>query len=519
MIINTEKNISLIYYDELNKSNYYLILKKIKSKENSTILKNVHLIYVEKENKNNQNQNKKTIIKEFDVIIKDSFYNNIIMYDVEFSSDIFISLNKIDFDNLYNIINDISNSLKNNFSKNINQQQNQNYLINRNSFQRLYRIKIQKIECNLIITSIFRLKNDNEINLTLNNIIINKEKANNYIFIIEDITLVRYIKNNNILNKNNKKENDEEILLKIPKSNNAIYLQYENIKKEKKKLIDLIIDKIIFNFQYELLYDFLNFFINVKFNRLNYQNNNKEIINNNLDVNSFIPNNTINSSFSNNTISSLNIFNKENNNSSDNKNSKSNNEIQKDDNKKDIKIENISELTSDFASFQLVPVLILNLNINSLLIKIPIKQQNNNIDIISNEINDNVNNNKSSYDKNEDDINIENNKKSYFCVELISVLIKYSQDIIWNDKSLPCNKYIRIHSPENKIYIINEEINDRNTNIKENIINLLNNQFSFFTEIKYNYKIHKEMYIPQKKYSFYYIFPDDIIFHLNFEQV
>ena len=42
LIINTEKNISLIYYDELNKSNYYLILKKIKSKENSTILKNVH---------------------------------------------------------------------------------------------------------------------------------------------------------------------------------------------------------------------------------------------------------------------------------------------------------------------------------------------------------------------------------------------------------------------------------------------------------------------------------------------
>ena len=517
LIINTEKNISLIYYDELNKSNYYLILKKIKSKENSTILKNVHLIYVEKENKRKKELNKKIIIKEFDVIIKDTFKNNIIMYDIEFSSEINIALNKIDFDNLYNIINDIRYSLKNNFAKNVNQTQNQNNLNNCINFQRLYTIKIQKIECNFTIASIFRLKNDNEIKLILNNIIINKEKSNNYTNIIEDITLIRYMKNNGISNKINSNDNKEEILLKIPKSYNTIYLQYENNKKEKKKLIDLIIDKIIFNFQYELLYDFLNFFINVKYNHLNYQNNNKEIIiNNNLEINSNIPNNTINSSFSNNTVLSFNTFNKENNTSSENKNSKSN-ENQKDSNKKDNKI--YSEMTSDFSSFQLVPRLEINLNINSLLIKIPIKQQNNNLNLISNDINDKTNNKKQSYEKEEEEIFEENNKLSYFCLELISVLIKYSIDLVGNDKSLPCNNNIRIQSPENKIFITNEETNIINKDTKINIINLLNKSFSFFTEIKYNYKIQKEMFIPQKTYSCYYILPDDIILNLTFEQV
>ena len=62
-IINTEKNISFIYNDQFNKSNYYLILKKIQSKENLTIIKDIHLIYLEKEkeNKNNNNQYKKII--------------------------------------------------------------------------------------------------------------------------------------------------------------------------------------------------------------------------------------------------------------------------------------------------------------------------------------------------------------------------------------------------------------------------------------------------------------------------
>ena len=509
LIINTEKNISLIYYDELNKSNYYLILKKIKSKENSTILKNVHLIYVEKEDK--INKNKKTIIKEFDVIIKDSLVDKTIIYNVEFSSDISISLNKIDFDNLYNIINDIRYSLKNNFAKNISQNKNNNS-VNANNFQRLFRIKIQKIECNFIIASIFRLKNENEIKLSLNNIIINKEKSNNYIYIIEEITLIRFKKYNNISIRN--KDINEEILIKIPKSNNAIYLYYENIKNEKKKLIDLVIDKIILNFQYDLLYDFLNFFINVKYNHLYYQNNNKEQINN-IDINSNIPNNTINSSFSNNTILSLNTINKENIIFSDIKNSNSNNEEKDNSNKKEKKADiNInSDITSDFASFQLVPLLIVNLNLNSLLIKIPIKQQNQNLNLINNDINDNekMNIRKESFEKQDSEDNeLQNNDIQFFCIELISVLIKYSTDLIENDKSLPCNKYIRIQSPENKIYIIN------NKNLVENI---LNNNFSFFVEIKYNYKIHKEIFIPQKKYSIYYILPDDIILNLTFDQI
>ena len=47
---------------------------------------------------------KKIIVKEFDVIIKDSFNNKKLLYDIEFSSDIICYFNKIDFDNIYNII-------------------------------------------------------------------------------------------------------------------------------------------------------------------------------------------------------------------------------------------------------------------------------------------------------------------------------------------------------------------------------------------------------------------------------
>ena len=518
LIVNSEKNISLIYNDEYNKSNYYLILKEIKSKENSTIFKNVHLIYIEKENKRNKNQNKKTIINEFDVIIKDSFKNNIIMYDVEFSSDIYCYLNKIDFDNLYNIINDIRYSLKNNFQNNINQNQISNNVVAKNNFQKLYKIKIQKIECNFIISSIFRLKNDNEIKLTLSNICINKEKANNYTLIVQDIALVRYIKTNNISNQHNKKDNDGEILFKIPKSNNAIYLQYENIKNEKTKLLDFVIDRIILNLQYELLYDFLNFFINVKCNHLNYQNNNKEPINNNIEINSNIPNNN-NSSFSNNTIISLNNFNKENNNNSSNKNS-NNNEILENSINIEKKNDNHSEINSDFLSFQVVPLLIINLNINSLLLKIPIKQQKNNINLITDDMNDKNNNKTTSFEKQEEeDLINENNKIQYFCIELISLLIRFRTDLTGYDKSLPCYKYIRIQSPENRIYIISKKNKNRNRINNEKITHLLNNSFSFFTEIKYNYKIHKELFVPQKKYSFYYILPDDIILNLSFDHV
>ena len=519
-IINTEKNISFIYNDEFNKSNYYLILKKIQSKENSTIIKDIHLIYLEKEkeNKNNNNQYKK-IIKEFDVIIKDSFKNKIIMYDIEFSSDIYCNLTKIDFDNLINIINDIRYSLQNNFTKNLNQNNIGNN-INNNNFLRLFKMKIQKIEINFIIASIFRLKNDSEIKLTLNDIIINKEKPNNYTYLIEEISVIRYIKNNNnnILNIYND-DNNEEILFKIPRSNNAIYLSYENIKNEKKRLIDFVIDKIIFNIQYELLFDFLNFFINVKYNHIYYQNNNKEIINSNIENNSNIPNNTINSSFSNNTILSINTLNKENINFSDNKNSNSNNEIQDNNIKKEKRTENNSENTSDFLSFQLVPKLLLNFNINSLLLKFPIKQQKTNINLMDNEINDKKNDKKSNFEKEEDENNNENNQILFFCIELISLLINFSTDLIGYDKSLPYNKYIRIQSPENRIYIIARESNENNKIKNEKIIHLLKNNFSFFNEIKYNYRIHKEMFIPQKKYSFYFIVPDEIILYLTFDQV
>jgi hypothetical protein len=341
------------------------------------------------------------------------------MYDIEFSSDIYCNLTKIDFDNLINIINDIRYSLKNNFTKNLNQNNIGNN-INNNNFLRLFKMKIQKIECNFIIASIFRLKNDSEIKLTLNDIIINKEKPNNYTYLIEEISVIRYIKNNNnnILNIYND-DNNEEILFKIPRSNNAIYLSYENIKNEKKRLIDFVIDKIIFNIQYELLFDFLNFFINVKYNNIYYQNNNKEIINCNIENNSNIPNNTINSSFSNNTILSINTLNKENINFSDNKNSNSNNEIQDNNIKKEKRTENNSENTSDFMSFQLVPKLLLNFNINSLLLKFPIKQQKTNINLMDNEINDKKNDKKSNFEKEEDENNNENNQIQFFCIELI----------------------------------------------------------------------------------------------------
>lgn len=147
----------------------------------------------------NENKNNKIIIREFDVIIKDSFNNQKIMYDIEFSSDICCYFDKNDFDNIYNIINDIRYTFRNNFYFN-NKAKNGNNKIN--NFLRLFRMKIKKIEINFIISSIFRTKNYNEIKLILNNILINKEKSNNYIYIVEDIVLLRDIKNGkNLLEK------------------------------------------------------------------------------------------------------------------------------------------------------------------------------------------------------------------------------------------------------------------------------------------------------------------------------
>ena len=491
--INTEKNISLIHYDEINKSKYYLIIKKICSKENRTTLKDVHLMNIGNENKNN-----KIIIREFDVIIKDSFNNQKIMYDIEFSSDICCYFDKNDFDNIYNIINDIRYTFRNNFYFN-NKAKNGNNKIN--NFLRLFRMKIKKIEINFIISSIFRTKNYNEIKLILNNILINKEKSNNYIYIVEDIVLLRDIKNGKNLLEN--MENEKEILLKIPKSNNAIYISYENIKKDKRKLLDLVIDKIILNFQYELLYDFLNFFINIKYNSYHYQNkNNKENISNNLETSSNIP---INSSFSNNTIISIN--NTMNNNLNINNEFKN---LQPFRCRKENTPSNICDNNLEFEPLQLFESLIINLNINSFLLKIPVKQQKNNI-IIQNELNESIIGNNLDEDEFEE---IKKIQSEFFCIEFISPLVKFDIDLIESDRSLPYQRYLKIHSPETKIFIINEEINNDNKKIYS-----LSNNFSFFIELKYNYEIHKEMFIPQRKYNLYFYVPEELNINLNFEQL
>ena len=490
--INAEKNISLIHYDELNKSKYYLIIKKICSKENKTILKDVHLMNIEIENKNN-----KKILKEFDVIIKDSLFEKKLIYDIEFASDIACYLDKNDFDNIYNIINDIRYTFKNNFSRNNNKIKNSN---RNNNFQRTFKMKIKKLEINFIISSIFRTKNYNEIKLILNNIIINKEKSNNYIYIADELVLLRNLKNNNNILKNI--NNETEILIKIPKSYNAIYISYENIKKDKMKLLDLVIDKIILNFQYELLYDFLNFFVNIKYNNSYYQNrNNKDVFNNNLETNSNLQ---INSSFSNNTILSINNTMNGGNNIKENKNIDSFQII------KEIKSPNSIDNFDDLITNESINSLLINLNINSFLLKVPVKQQKNNI-IIQNELNESLIGN--NLEEEEED---EENKKvqtEYFCIEFISVLMEYNTDLIENNRSLPYKSYLKFNSPENKIFIITQEIEKR-----EKIFPLSNN-FSFYIEIKYDYSVHKELFIPQKKFSFYFYFPEELNINLNFEQL
>ena len=236
--INSEKNISFIHYDELNKIKYYLVIKKISSKENKTILKDVYLM-----NMGNENKNNKIIIKEFDVIIKDSIVNKKIMYDIQFISVITCFFDKVDYDNLFNIITDIRFSFKNNFSINNNKLHKENN--SNNNFLRLFEFKIKKIEINFIINSIFRTKNYNQIKLILNNINISTEKPGNYIYIIEEMKVMRVMKKS--LEKLKNIDEDLEVLFKIPKSNNAIYIQYEKNKKEKKIVFDLIIDKIVLN--------------------------------------------------------------------------------------------------------------------------------------------------------------------------------------------------------------------------------------------------------------------------------
>ena len=96
----------------------------------------------------------------------------------------------------------------------------------------------------------------------------------------------------------------------------------------------------------------------------------------------------------------------------------------------------------------------------------------------------------------------------------MSILVKYFTDLVEHDRSLPCKKYLKFHSPENKIYIINEQIQEKETTIYP-----LSNNFSFFNEIKYFYNIDKEMFIPQKKYYIYFYIPDDLYINLNFEQL
>ena len=492
--INAEKNISLIHYDELNKSKYYLIIKKICSKDNKTILKDVHLMNIENENKNN-----KKILKDFDVIIKDSLIDQKLIYDIEFASDIVCYFDKNDFDNIYNIINDIRYAFKNNFLINNNKVKHSN---NRNNnFQRTFKMKIKKLEINFLISSIFRTKNYNEIKLILNNIFINKEKSNNYIYNVDELVLLRNIKNGKNILKNINNEN--EILIKIPKSNNAIFISYENIKKDKKKLLDLVIDNIIFNFQYELLYDFLNFFLNIKYNNSYYQNrNNKDIFNNNLENNSNLQ---INSSFSNNTIISINNTMNGENNNKEIKNTDSFQII------KEIKSSNSIENFDDVINNDndSINSLLINLNINSFLLKVPVKQQKSNI-IIQNELNESLNGNNF---EDEEDAEYNEIKTEYFCIEFISVLIKYNTDLVDNDRSLPYKTYLKFHSPENNIFIITQEIHN-----KEKIYSLSNN-FSFFIEMKYDYTVHKELFIPQKKYSFYFYFPEELSINLNFDQL
>ena len=490
--INSEKNITLVHYDELNKNKYYLVIKKISSKENKTILKDVYLM-----NKGTKNKNNKIIVKEFDIIIKDYLINQKIMYDIEFTSDIFCYLDKIDYDNIYNIISDIRYTFKNNFSMNINKDQLNS--VKNNNFLRLFKFKIKKIEINFIISSIFRTKDYNEIKIIMNNIIISKEKPNNYIYVIDDIILVKNMKNNN--GKIKYLDKEAEVLVKIPKSSNAIFIQYENIKKEKRKILDLVIDKIICNFQYELLYDFLNFFINIKYNSYYYQNKNSKDVSNNLETNSNIP---INSSFSNNTIISINnTMNKDNYNESKNielfQKIKENKPISFTDNSPDIKLNQITQS------------LTVNFNVNSFLIKIPVKIQKNNI-IIQSELNEYING--FHFDEEEEEIDERDNQSQYFCFEFISLLFKFNTDLVENDKSLPCKKYLKLHSPENKIYMINKESKEM-----EETINLISNSFSFFTEIEYNYNIHKEMFIPQKKYNIYFYIPDNINININFDQL
>ena len=422
------------------------------------------------------------------------------MYDIQFITDIICFFDKTDYDNIYNIINNIRFSFKNNFSTDNNKLQKKNN--NNNKFQRFFKFKIKKIEINYIINSIFRTKKYNEIKLILNNINISTEKPGNYIYIIEEIKLIRSLKKRKEKLKNI--DEDSEILFKIPKSNNAIYIQYEKNKRERKIIFDLIIDKIVFNFQYELLYDFLNFFINIKYSSYYYQNKiNKDIIDNNLESSSNIQ---INSSFSNKTILSINNTLNKNVINNENKNIESNQK--RNENKQIIYSENVGDSNQN----QLINLLIINLNINSFLITIPIKQQKNNI-IIPNELNDSKNGINFSEEEDEEIKVIQN---QYFCAEFNSLLIKYNTNInmIENDRTLPCKKYLKIHSPENKIYIINKEIQ-----VKEEKLYLLSNNFSFFIEINYSYEIHKEMFIPQKKYNIYFYIPDELYINLNFDQL
>ena len=466
--LNTEKNISFIYVDELTKNKYYIIIQQIKSKDHQTIIKNINVVFHDKisnnDNNLNKESNKKVVVKEFDIIINKIFqlnknktnYNN--LYKIEFSKEIFCCLYKIDYDNICNIISKIIFSVKNNFIKNtfLSQFQNDNVKKNNkninNDIINIFDIKIQKIQCLFHVGSIFGSKNENKILLDVDNMNITYQRSKYFNSEIGKFVVIKQLDNN-----------DKLILVDMI---NSFNISYENNKIEKKKLLYIILDKIIINLQYDLLYDCINFFINIKYDHI-YINDSKN------ELNSFLAsnNNEIIDS-SNNTILTLNNPNTLNSNNIKNNNNDHNNK-------------NISETSSEFQSIQLIPLLNIDLSLNDIQIKIPfeLRQQQNSI----------------------------NDKMKYLCLEFISLIIKYKTDLLWNDKSIPCNQYFRIQSPQNKIYILSQDNNI--------FTNILIKSSPFYLEIKYNYYINQVIFIPQKKYSVYCIIPENIELSMNFEDM
>ena len=132
----------------------------------------------------------------------------------------------------------------------------------------------------------------------------------------------------------------------------------------------------------------------------------------------------INSSFSNNTIISINNTMNGENNNKEIKNTDSFQII------KEIKSSNSIENFDDVINNDndSINSLLINLNINSFLLKVPVKQQKSNI-IIQNELNESLNGN--NFDD-EEDAEYNEIKTEYFCIEFISVLINMIIQFIKN---------------------------------------------------------------------------------------